>query len=84
MALSIKEMQRQLHRYALSEMRNRGLEEAAKLLDRAAIHQIGGYRRELNDFSRQIRNLKENPSRHLTDWWGREDECAIPVFLDHQ
>jgi hypothetical protein len=69
MSISQTEMMRQLHAYATDEMRNRGLEEAAKLVERQRAR--SGAERFDNDgqTAAAIRALKTDPSRHMTDWW---------------
>lgn len=72
MSLSLQDMQRELHQYAMAEMRNRGLEEAARLVsERAGRARLGAERFDLEQAAMAIRALKTDPSDHLSDWWGQ-------------
>jgi electron transfer flavoprotein alpha/beta subunit len=60
--ISVQEATRQLVAYSMEEMRNRGLEEAARLADRRTLSFTLG---------REIRALKRNPEQKLTNWWAK-------------
>lgn len=66
---SQQEMQRQLHNYAMEEMRNRGLEEAAKLIEANP--------RGLSYLAVEIRKLKRDPNEQMTDWWADDQPSAV-------
>jgi hypothetical protein len=73
MPLDQIEMQRQLHQYAMEEMRNRALEEAALL---AAIRPAAtGY--WLAD---EIRRLKRDPAAKMTDWWADDKPKSVADY----
>lgn len=77
MSISIQEMQRELHQYAMAEMRNRGLEEAARLMDQSAVNsRLGAQRFDYEQAAGAIRALKTNPRQHLSNWWA--DDPALP------
>jgi hypothetical protein len=81
--ISQMDMQRELHAYAMAEMRNRGLEEAARLLfNRAARTQKGVERYDLERWVAEIRALKTDPSKCLSDWWA-EDKPQLPQETTH-
>lgn len=70
MSISLQEMQRELHHFAMAEMRNRGLEEAACLMDQTAINsRIGAQRFDFDHAAKAIRALKTDPREHLSNWW---------------
>lgn len=68
MSINQTEMMRQLHAYAADEIRNRGLEEAARLVERQRVRS-GAERFDNNQTAAAIRALKTDPSRHMTNWW---------------
>lgn len=78
---SLQDMQRELHNYAMDEMRNRGLNAALSELHRRSSRFMG---RDLHEFQQAIaavRSLRTDPSRHLSDWWGQtvQEQEAAPV-----
>lgn len=72
--ISEQEMQRQLHAYALEEMRNRGLEDAALRLEEWAVRYGSKKRYEIgvDTAVAEIRACKRDPRKKMTDWWGSE------------
>lgn len=87
MSPTVQEMQRQIHAFALAEMRNRGLEEAAQLvLDRSRRRRGREWYDACQDAS-AIRALKTNASENLTDWWADEPQSPAlgqPSLTGHQ
>lgn len=82
--LTMIDMQRELHNFALAEMRNRGIEECARLLERRMNgfdHQYCHERNELALMVRTLRSLKTNASACLSDWWAPDDPGPQPVDL---
>ncbi|MBR1122083.1 hypothetical protein JQ628_11205 [Bradyrhizobium lablabi] len=71
MGLSQTEMMRQLHAYAHAEMRNRGLEAAAQLVERQYARS-STERFDRTQTAAAIRALKTDPNAHLTAWWSDE------------
>lgn len=70
------EMQRQLHNYAMEEMRNRGLEEAANMLEsRTAGGAAAHY--HCAQAAKAVRLLKRDPANQLTDWWADDQPSAV-------
>lgn len=69
--ISPQDMMRELHAYAMAEMRNRGLEDAARLVERQRARS-GGERFDIDRTAAAIRALKTDPSKHLSDWWAKE------------
>lgn len=63
--ISHDDTMRELHAYAMEEMRNRGLEEAAVLVE-----QMLDARRPAFLCIHEIRALKRNPTTKLSDWFG--------------
>jgi hypothetical protein len=55
------DMMREVVQYALEEMRNRGLEDAAMLAEQSSDPYL----------ARDIRALKRDPSAQMTDWWAK-------------
>lgn len=74
------QMMRELIAYAHEEMRNRGIEEAARLIERhaAADWRNGRHYREL---PASVRDLKRDPRRQLSDWYGPPFEVLdmVPI-----
>jgi hypothetical protein len=67
--LSTQDMMRELVAYAHEEMRNRGLEEAARLIE-ARAGSCGGQTRWAGEQDAiAIRALKRDASKQLSDWW---------------
>lgn len=54
-----------MQRYAHEEVRNRGIEEAARLIERCNMD-----RRSMQVLTAEIRSLKRDPQLQLGDWWG--------------
>lgn len=69
MAESTDEMMRQIVRYGMEEMRNRGLEDAAAVVRRQYRHAYGRARYDGEEIAQSILAMKRNASGHLTDWW---------------
>lgn len=59
----------ELHRYSMEEMRNRGLEEAALVIEGGDLHRWIAVR--------HIRSLKRDPALQLSDWWA--EPTAVPA-----
>lgn len=57
---SIQEMQREVVAFAMEEMRNRGLEEAAVICEQQRAFSVAHF----------IRQRKRDPAAKMTDWWG--------------
>ena len=77
MSMSLQDMQYELHHYVMADMRNRGLEEAAALMDQSASNsRIGAQRYDYKHAAASIRALKTDPKEHLTDWWA--DAPVVP------
>lgn len=74
MTLTVQEMQRQLHAFALAEMRNRGLEDAARLVLDRSRRKLGRELYDANQDASAIRALKTDPSEHLSDWWAESSD----------
>ncbi|MDB5584828.1 MAG: hypothetical protein JWR80_10004 [Bradyrhizobium sp.] len=74
MPINPQEMMRQLHAYAMAEMRNRGLEEGAKTLELYSGRFVGRDHYEAQRIVQRIRALKTDPSENLTDWWSPQGE----------
>jgi hypothetical protein len=55
-------MQREIVAYAQEEMRNRGIEASARLIERN--YQFG----QGDELARRIRRLKRDPRAELSDW----------------
>ena len=62
--MTTNDMMREVIKFAMEEMRNRALEEAAVL----------AHRRHDFTLACQIRELKRNPSDMMTDWWTKKSE----------
>lgn len=67
--ISQKEMQRELHAFAMAESCNRGLEKAVQLLLARATRARGTERFDLEHWASAIRALKTDASGYLSDWW---------------
>lgn len=82
MTISQMDMQRELHAYAMAEMRNRGLEEAAQLLLAKAARitgmSRGAERFDLEHWAREIRALKTDASSLMSDWWADDPAPSVP------
>lgn len=80
MPITLEEMQRQLHAYAMDEMQNRGIEKAARFLEQSAhkaqYQKLGHDRYHMDRLVHEVRALKTDPGRHLTDWWADEAKTA--------
>jgi hypothetical protein len=74
-------MQRELHAYAMAEMRNRGIEESARIISARAARITGisrsSERFELEHLAAEIRALKGDPSACLSDWWADDVKPAL-------
>lgn len=66
-----QDMMRELHFYAMEEMRNRGIEAAARAIEDM------GFNAAVTD---RVRALKRDPSAHLSDWWGNKNTPLGPVI----
>jgi hypothetical protein len=84
MSVTEQEMMRQLHAYALDEMRNRGLEEAAKTVELYSGRFMGRDLYEAQQIVRRIRALKTDPSENLTDWWAAQEQVISSVIQDSE
>lgn len=74
MSITPADMQREVIAFAMEEMRNRGLEEAARLVDRQT---RGSYH-----LVQDIRALKRDPGAKLSDWWGASP--AAPECYEYE
>lgn len=75
MGITVEQMQREVVQYAMEETRNRGLEEAARLVECRSADCRGQTRYAAECDARAIRNLKRDPSAKMTDWWKKDPIC---------
>lgn len=67
MTITVSQMQREVVQFAMEEMRNRGLEEAAQI---AESYGVTAY-----SLATDIRRRKRDPRAQMTDWWAKEPIC---------
>jgi hypothetical protein len=67
--IEVDQMTREVIAFSMEEMRNRGIEEAARVIERLAGSDgwLDGSRA-----LRLIRARKGDPASHMSDWWNRQ------------
>ena len=88
MTIDTKDAQRELHNYAMAEMRNRGINAALEVVSNCIRTAKDGIaRRDLQAAFSEIARLRTDPREHLSDWWAdsptaRPSEAGIPSCPD--